>query len=193
MAVGFMLVGAAAYGATLWIVGLNSGSSGQAKLGTVSNLTITAVATPTPVNVLYPHGVGDVVAKITNPNNFPVTITAVKLPKLTVFGTGYTTSSLTTTKTGCGATATGSDVIWRYASTASGSTHTLHTAITVAASGQSGDPLTVTFTDDASMGTTASATCENAYVKMPSLTGITAYGGGTGTPSSSPLTDKWTS
>ena len=187
------VAGAAAYAADLWLVGLNSGSSGQAKLGTVSDLTITAMATPTPTNVLYPHGAGDVVAKITNPNDFPVTITKLKLPKSTVFATGYSTSSLTTVKTGCGAVATGSDVFWHYSSTATGSTHTLHTPITVAAAGQGGDPLTVTFTDDAFMGTTASTTCENSFVKMPSLIGITAYGGGSAVPDASPFTDKWTS
>jgi hypothetical protein len=191
-AAGVALVGAAAYGTTLWLVGLNSGSSGQSKFATVSNLTITAVATPTPSNLLYPHGAGDVVAKITNPNHFPVTITKVKLPKSTVFGTGYTTSSLSTTKAACGATATGSDVFWHYSSTATGTAHTLHTSITVAASGQSGDPLTVTFTNDAYMGTTASATCEGIYLKMPSLIGVTAFGGGNVTAASSPATDKWT-
>lgn len=190
---GAVLVGSAAYGATLWIVGLNTGSSSQAKFGTVSNLTITAVATPTPTNLLYPHGTGDIVATITNPNKFPVTITKVKLPKSTVFGTGYTTSSLTTTKTGCGASATGSDVSWHYSSTTTSSAHTLHTAITVAASSQTGDPLTVTFTNDASVGTTASATCEGVYIKMPSLKGVTAYGGGNVTADTSPFTDKWTS
>lgn len=188
-----VLVGATAYGATLWVVGLNAGSSGQGRSATVSNVTITAVATPTPSNLLYPDGTGDVVAKITNPNGFPVTITKVKLPKSTVFATGYTTSSLKSTKTGCGTTVTGSDVFWHFATTVSGSSHTLHTPITVAASGQSGDPLTVIFTAGASMGTTASATCEGVYLKMPSLTGVTAYGGGNVTPSSSPITDKWTS
>jgi hypothetical protein len=187
------VVGAVAYAADLWIVGLNSGSSGQARLGTVSGITVTAVATPTPANVLYPHGAGDVVAKITNPNNFPVTITKLKLPKSTSFATGYSTSGLTTIKGGCGAVVTGSDVSWHYSSTVTGSVHTLHTPITVAASGQSGDPLTVTFTDDAYMGTTASTTCENSFVKMPSLVGITAYGGGSSAPDASPFTDKWTS
>lgn len=186
-------IGATAYGVDTWLVGLNSGSSGQSKIGAVGNVTITAVATPTASNLLYPHGAGDVVAKITNPNNFPITITKVKLPKSTAFAVGYTTSSLTTPTSGCGASATGSDVSWHYSSTATGSIHTLHTPVTVAASGQSGDPLTVVFTDDAYMGTTASTTCQNSYVKMPSLTGITATGGGAGTPGSSPFTDRWTS
>lgn len=191
--IGAGLAGAAAYGATLWVVGLNSGSSGQAKSYSVSNLTVTAVATPTPTNLYYPDGSGDVVVKITNPNHFPVTITKVKLPKSTVYATGYTTSSLTSAKSGCSAVATGSDVSWHYSSSTTGSVHTLHTALTVAATGQSGDPLTVTFTNDGFMGTTASATCENIFFKMPALIGVTAYGGGSGSSASSPTTDRWTS
>jgi hypothetical protein len=190
---GVALAGGGAYGATLWVVGLNGGSSGQGKSATVSNLSITAIATPTPSNLLYPHGAGDVIVKITNPNHFPVTITKVKLPKSTAFATGYSTSSLTTAKTGCTAAGSGSDVTWHYSSATTGSSHTLHTALTVAAAGQSGDPLSVTFTNDAYMGTTASATCEGVYFKMPSLIGVTAYGGGNVTAVSSPATDKWTS
>jgi hypothetical protein len=191
-ALGTLLAGTAAYGATLWVVGLASNSNGQGKSGTVSNLTITAIATPTPSNLLYPHGAGDVVVQITNPNHFPVTISKVKLPEQTVYATGYTNSTLTTAKTGCGASLSGSDVTWHYSSATTGSAHTLHTALTVAANGQSGDPLTVTFTDDAYMGTTASTKCEGIYFKMPALIGVTAYGGGSATPSSSPATDKWT-
>jgi hypothetical protein len=190
---GTIVAGGLAYGATLWTVGLNADSSGQGMSATVSNLTITAVATPTPSNLLYPDGAGDVVAKITNPNHFPVTITKLKLPKATVYASAYSTSSLTTTKNGCGASAAGSDVTWRYASGTTGSSHTLATALTVAAAGQSGDPLNVIFTNDAYMGTTASATCEAAFFKLPSLIGVTAYGGGSVTPASSPATDKWTS
>ena len=192
-AIGVLFAGGAAFGATQWLIGLNAGSNGQAKGAPVSNLTITAIATPTPTNLLYPHGAGDVVVKITNPNKFAVTITKVKLPKSTVYATGYSTSSLTTAKTGCTATATGSDVSWHYSNGTTGSSHTLHTALTVAGNGQSGDPLTVTFTSDAYMGTTASATCEGIYFKMPALIGVTAYGGGSASATSSPATDKWTS
>lgn len=190
---GTLLAGSVAFGATQWLVGLNSNSSGQGKAGTVSNLSIAAVASPTPSNLLYPHAAGDVVVKITNPNPFPVTITRVKLPKSTEYATGYSTSSLTAARTGCGATLTGSDVAWHYASATTGSSHTLSTPLTVAASGQSGNPLTVTFTNDASMGTTSSATCEGIYFKMPALAGLTAYGGGNVTATASPTTDKWTS
>jgi hypothetical protein len=188
-----LLVSVASFGATLWVVGLNGGSSGQGKSQTVSNLTITAVATPTPTNLLYPDGSGDVVVKITNPNHFPVTITQVKLPHNTSYATGYSTKTLTTTKTGCGALATGSDVTWHYSNTTTGTTHTLHTALTVAAKTTANDPLTVTLTNDGFMGTTAAATCEGVYFKLPAFTGVTAYGGGPNAVTSSPATDKWTS
>jgi tRNA G26 N,N-dimethylase Trm1 len=60
--------------------------------------------------------------------------------------------------------------------------------VTVAASGT----LAVTFTDDASMGTSAPAACASTYFSMPSLTGVTATGGAA-TATSSPATDSWTS
>jgi hypothetical protein len=162
-----------------------------AQSGTVSNLTITAVSTPSPANVLYPGGVGDVVLTISNPNAFPVTVTAVNLPTSATYATGYTTSALTTTQTGCLA-ATPSGVTWSYATGTSGSSHSLTTALVVGASGNPNNPLTVTLTNDASMATTAPAACENTFFSMPSLTGVTATGG-SGTVTTSPATDGWTS
>jgi len=188
---GALLAGGTAYAATNWIVGLNGGSSGEAQSATVSNLTVTAVASPAAGNVLYPGGNGDVVLTISNPNSYPVTVTAVNLPTNTTYGTGYTTSALTTTQTGCIAT-TPSDVIWNFSTATSGSSHTLSTALTVAASGQPSNPLTVTLTNDASMTTAAPAACENTYFSMPALTGVSATGGAA-TATSSPATDSWTS
>jgi hypothetical protein len=185
------LAGGTAYAATNWIVGLNGSSSGAAQSATVSNLTIAAVATPSAANVLYPGGSGDVVLTITNPNPYPVTITAVNLPTSTTYATGYTTSALTTTQTGCLAT-TPSDVIWGYSTTTSGSTHALTTALTVGASGQPNNPLTVTLNNDASMTNAAPAACESTYFSMPALTGVTATGG-SATATTSPATDGWTS
>jgi hypothetical protein len=189
--VGALLAGGAAYAATNWVVGLNAGSSGEAQSATVSNLTISAVATPAATNVLYPGGNGDVVVTISNPNPYPVTITAVNLPANTVYATGYTTSALTTTQTGCLA-ATPSDVIWNYSTATSGTSHTLTTAVTVAASGQANNPLAVTFSNDASMTAAVPAACENTYFSMPALTGVTASGGAA-TATTSPATDSWTS
>jgi hypothetical protein len=184
---GMAMVGGAAYGVTSWVVGLNAGSSGEGQSATVSNLTITAVATPSATNQLYPGSTGDVVATITNPNSFPVTLTAVNLPANTVYANGYTTSALSTTQTGCLST-TPSGVTWNFASSTSGSAHTLATPVTVAASGT----LTVTFTNDATMTSAAPAACEGTYFSLPSLTGIAASAG-TATATPSPVTDSWSS
>jgi hypothetical protein len=188
---GVIAAGGAAYGATNWIVGLTAGSSGQGQSATISNLTISAVASPAPSNLLYPGGTGDVVVTISNPNPYPVTITALQLPTSTTYATGYTTSALTTTQTGCLAS-TPSDVIWNYSTTTSGSSHTLTSAVTVGASGAANNPLVVTFTNDASMTTAAPAACANTYFSMPSLTGVTATGG-SATSTTTPATDAWTS
>lgn len=118
--VGALLAGTAGYAASNWVVGLNSGSSGEAQSGSISNLTISAVASPAASNLLYPGGNGDVVLTISNTNAFPVTITAVQLPTNTTYGAGYTTSALTTTQTGC-LSSTPSDVIWNFSTATSGS------------------------------------------------------------------------
>ena len=189
--IGAVLAGTAAFAATNWIVGLNPGSSGQGQSANTANLTITAVAAPAANNLLYPGGTGDVVVTISNSNPYPVTITALQLPTSTTYATGYTTSALTTTQTGCLA-ATPSDVIWNFSSATNGSSHTLTTPLTVAASGQANNPLTVTFTNDASMTAATPAACVNTYFSMPSLYGVTATGGA-GTATTSPATDAWTS
>ncbi len=186
-ALGVALVGGGAYAATNWVVGLGAGSSGEGQSATVSNLTITAVATPSASNQLYPGGNGDVVATITNPNSFPVTVTGVDLPTSSTYANGYTTSALSTTQTGCIST-TPSGVGWTYATGTSGSVHTLTTALTVAATGT----LTVTFTNDATMALTAPSACENTFFSLPSLTGVVATGGAA-TPTTGPATDAWTS
>jgi len=183
---GMALVGGAAYGVTNWVVGLNAGSNAQGQAATVSNLTVAAVSSPSPANLLYPGASGDVVVTITNPNVFPVAITGVDLPANTSYATGYTGSGLTGAIAGC-ASGT-SDVSWTYATGSSGSVHTLTSALTVAASGT----LTVTLTNDASMSTSAPAACEGAYFSMPSFTGIVATGGAA-TATTSPATDAWTS
>ncbi len=188
---GIVLAGGAAFGATNWIVGLGAGSSGAGQSANISNLTISAVASPAPTNLLYPGGTGDVVVTVSNPNPYPVTITALQLPTSTTYATGYTTSALTTTQTGCLA-ATPSDVIWNYSTATSGSSHTLTSAVTVGASGQANNPLVVTFTNDASMTAAAPSACANTYFSMPSLTGVTATGG-SATSTTTPATDSWTS
>ncbi len=184
--VGMALVGGGAYAATNWVVGLNSGSSAEGQSATIANLTITAVASPSASNLLFPGGNGDVVATITNPNAYPVTITGVDLPTNTTYAGGFTTSALSVAQSGC--TSGTSDVLWNWSSTTSGSAHTFTTPLTVAASGS----LTVTFTNDASMTLASPAACAATFFSMPSLTGVIATGGAaTATPS--PATDAWTS
>jgi hypothetical protein len=189
---GMVVVGAGAYAATNWVVGLASNSSGEAQSATLGKLTITAVSSPAPGDLLDPGDSGDVVISIANANPYPVTITAVQLPTNTTFATGFTSSALTTTQSGCLST-TPSDVTWNFSTATSGSSHTLTTPLTVAASGKANNPLVVTLGDDAFMGASAPLACANTFFSMPSLTGITATGGGTGTATTSPATDGWTS
>jgi len=185
-AVGMSLVGGVAYAATNWIVGLSAGSNGQAQSATVSNLTITAMSSPAPSNLLFPGGTGDVVAKITNPNGFPVTVTSVNLPTNATYAGGYSDAALTSSQTGCTAVSP-SGVTWSFATGSSGTSHTLTTPVTVAANGN----ITLTFTNAASMALTAPSACQNTFFSMPSLTGVGATGGAATTTVAT--TDSWTS
>ena len=183
---GTVIAGGSAYAASNWVVGVNGGSSGEAQSATVTNLTIVAVASPAATNLLYPGGNGDVVVSIMSTNTFPVTITAVLLPTNITYAAGYTTSGLGTAKTGCGSGA--SLVAWNHSTASSASSHTLTTPLVVAAN----STLLVTFTNEASMGASSPAACEGTSFSMPALTGVTATGG-TGTATTSPATDAWTS
>jgi hypothetical protein len=187
---GAAVAGGGAYAATNWTIALNAGSSAEAQSGAVSNLTISAVASPAAGNLLYPSGNGDVVITITNPNPYPVTLTSVSLPTNTTYAAGYTTSALSTAQTGCSSTT--SDVIWNFATATSGSAHTLTTPLVVGANGQANNPLAVTLTNDASMTSAAPAACESTYFSMPSLISAIATGGAA-TSTTSPATDGWTS
>lgn len=189
-AIGIAIAGVSAFAVSNWVVGLNSGSSGEAQSGNVSNLTITATATPPANNLLYPGGTGDVVISISNPNPFPVTISAFNLPTNTTYANGFTTSTLGTAQSGCAAS-TPSDVIWNYSTATSGTSHNLTTNLVVASNGSANNPLVVTLTNDAMMTSAAPSACENTYFSMPSFTGLTAAAGGTAT--TSPTTDAWTS
>lgn len=185
-AIGTIMAGTTAFAATNWIVGLNSGSSAEVQSASITNLSISAIATPAAGNLLYPGSTGDAVLKITNPNAFPVTLTAVQLPANTTYAGGFSDSGLATAQASCSTTT--SLVSWNFATSTSGSSHTLTTALTVAGNGT----LTVTMTNAASMASTAPAACANTYFSMPSLTGVTATGGAA-TPTTSPATDAWTS
>lgn len=189
--VGALLIPAVAVASSNWTVGVAPGSNGQAQAGTISNLTITATASPAATNLLYPGGTGDVVVTISNPNAFPVTITGVNLPTNTTYAAGFSDSALSTPQAGCSA-ATPSTVTWAFSTGVSGSSHTLTTPLTVAASGGANNPLVVTLTNDAAMGSTAPLACAATYFSMPSLTAIAASAS-TSTATTSPATDAWTS
>lgn len=189
--IGAIMAGSFAFAATNWTVGISAGSSGEGQSASINNLTITATASPAASNLLYPGGTGDVVITISNPNAFPVTITAMNLPTNTTYASGFSDSSLTTPQAGC-ASATPSGVTWNYATGSSGTSHTLTTPLVVGASGAANNPLVVTLTNDASMASTAPAACANTYFSMPSFTGVTATGGAA-TSTTSPATNGWTS
>ncbi|HUA95203.1 MAG TPA: hypothetical protein VMB82_06710 [Acidimicrobiales bacterium] len=192
----FALLGAffaftGSFAVATWVLGLSAGSTGQAVSTGSSDLSIAAVASPSPGNLLYPGASGDVVVAISNPNPYPVTITAIQLPADTADADGYSDSGLTTLQAGC-SSSTPSGVTWSFATASSGSSHTLTTPLTVAAGGQTGNPLVVTLTDAATMSLSSPTACEDTYFAMPSLAGVTA-GAGTGPATSSPTTDGWTS
>lgn len=184
--IGTLMAGAAAYAATNWTVSLANGSSAQGQSASINNVTITAVATPTAGNLLYPGGTGDAVLKIQNSNAFPVTITGVQLPTNTTYAVGFSDSALSAPQTGCGSGV--SLVGWNFATSSSGSSHTLTTPLTVAANGS----LSVTLTNDVTMASATPAACASTYFSLPSFTGITASGGAA-TATTSPATDAWTS
>jgi hypothetical protein len=181
---GVSIVSVGAYGLSSWGVGLAGGSSSEAQSAPVSNLTITAQATPGAANVLYPGATGDVVALIANPNPFPVTITGVYLPLNTSYASGFTTSNLSVTESGCSSAT--SDVLWSFAGAISGAAHTLVAPLTVGANAR----LSVTFVNDATMTSSTPSACEGTYFLMPPLAGLIATS--SDAPSTpSPASDGW--
>ena len=189
--VGALLVFSTAFAVSNWVVGLQGGSNGSAQSSAITNLSIAASATPAASNLLYPGGTGDVVISISNPNPFPVTITAVNLPTNTTYAAAYSDSGLTSSVAGCAA-ATPSYVTWNYSTGVNNTSHTLTTPLVVGASGAANNPLVVTLTNDAAMGMSAPLACAGSYFSLPSLTGVTATGGAA-TSTTTPATDAWTS
>lgn len=189
-----IVVGLVGIGAALGLVGgaafaywtVSGSGSGQAQSASVTNLTISA-STNAATNLLYPGANGDAVLSISNPNSFPVTITALQLPTNTTYADGYSDNTLTTPKGGCAAS-TPSDVIWNYSTLMSGSSHTLHTSLTVSG----GATLIVTMTNDVSMTTSAPLACASTFFKMPALMSVTATSD-TAAGTASPATDFWNS
>lgn len=182
-----LIAGGTAFGATLWVVSLAGGSSGESQSATIQNISITAVSSPSATNLLYPGGNGDVVATITNPNPYPVTVTGVTVPSQASMATGYTNSNLTGAVGGC--TSSTSDVYWKGALSSGTQAETLTTGtdpLIVAANGT----LTVTLTNDAFMTNAAPAACAGIYFQMPSLSAVAASGGAA-TATSSPAVSGW--
>jgi len=187
VAIAIVAAGSTAFASTLWVVSLASGSSAQSQSATISNISIAAVASPSATNLLYPGGNGDVVATITNPNPYPVTVTGVTVPSQSSMATGYANSNLTGAVAACSSST--SDVYWQGAPASGTQAETFSKGtfpLIVAASGT----LTVTFLNDAFMTTSAPAACAGIYFQMPSLSAVAATGGAA-TATSSPATSGW--
>ncbi|MGN6607423.1 MAG: hypothetical protein ACTHMS_10515 [Jatrophihabitans sp.] len=185
VAAGAMTAFFVAAAATNWTVGINSGSDGEAQSATISNLTVTATASPTAGNLLYPGGTGDVVLTISNPNIFPVEVTGFSVPNDATFADGYSDSGLSSAQAGCDHT--NSAVTWAGAVNGSSANLTLGSNLVVAAAvGASPGTLHVTLTNAAAMGAGAPLACAGIYLKMPGFTNVAATGGGSITPSNDP-------
>jgi hypothetical protein len=188
-AIGAVMAGGVSFAASNWAVGLASGATSESQSASIQNLTISAVASPAATNLLYPGGRGDAILQISNPNPYPVTVTAVSIPPQTSMASGYQGSNLQTTQPGCGSNA--SDVYWYGAAASTNTTETLSTPVTVAAaSGGTSATLSVVLTNDAFMTSAAPSACASTYFQMPSFAGITATGGAA-TASSSPASSGW--
>jgi hypothetical protein len=180
-----VLVGCA-IGAAGWLVNLSGGFSAEAASRAVSNLAISATTAPSAGTSLYPGDDGDVVTAIANPNPVSVTVSGVRLPPDTSYASGYSDAALTTAQAGC--SAANSDVSWRFATRAGGTTHILASPLTVAGN----STLVVTLANDATASVAQPAACERTYFSMPALTAIAATAGA-GPPTLSPAIDTWTS
>jgi hypothetical protein len=123
-----------------WTVASSAGS-GYAKAVTASNLTFTDVSAST-VADLYPGGTGNVKIRVTNPNAFGVTITAVNLD----------TGSITSDK---GAPCTAS----------TGVSFTNQTGLSLALAG--GATTTFTLTGAAAMTNASVTSCQGGIFTIP--------------------------
>lgn len=156
--------------------------AGRADAQTVQAISISAasVLQGTP---LYPGGAGDVIAEITNPNGFTVTIDGVQPPPQRTFAAGYTTTDLSTPQPGCDPAT--SAVSWSHA----GDTSRMHALAAPVTLGPYGT-LLVTFAGGAVMGLTSPSACAGTYFLMPALVAVAArQGSGPATPG--PAKDWW--
>ena len=188
--VGACLAGGVSYAAAGWTLGASDHASAGSAAAPVTNLTITAVASPTrfPADLLYSGATGAVIATIANPNRFPVTITAVQLPSDARFAAGFTDPSLATARVGCSAV-TPRGLTWAHATSTTASMHTLISPFTVAA----GSRVSVTFPNAAVMAMAALPACANSYFEKPPLAGLIATAAPPGLAHPSVITtDGWT-
>ena len=184
------LAGGVSYAATDRTLGLRERSAGGSPSAPITNLTIKAVAAPTPfpANLLYPGASGAVIVTISNPNRFPVTITAVQLPSDTRYAAGFTDPSLATPRVGCSAV-TPSGVTWAHATSTNGSVQILTSPITVAAQSR----VNVTFNNAATMAMAAPPACANSFFLMPAMAGLVATAAPRGTARATVIAnDGWT-
>ena len=131
------------FGGTAYAYMSSSGSgsgSGHATIATLKSVIITASATPT--NTLLPGGKADLALTVTNPNGFPVTVTAL------------TAGSESITVTGAvGCTATDATV---------GVTPKIGLAMTLTPGSNA-----VNVTTGATMGTSSASACQHATFHIP--------------------------
>jgi hypothetical protein len=144
----FLLAGSAAF----LLIGLSAGAAygyftssgngaGSASTGTMQTVTL-AATTATPSTPLLPGSTGDVALKVSNPNNFAVTLISVTAASGSITADGNHSSCTST-----GVTFTGQ----------TGLSTTIPAASTV----------TVDLPGAASMSTTSSAGCQGATFSIP--------------------------
>ncbi len=155
----------------------------------VSNLSATSVLVGPGSSYLSPGGTGDVWIQISNPNSFPVEITAVTLPRSSIDASGRQIRGHGGPHRGCGGNLQ-SGVTWRGARPNTTSVHILTAPIVIGASGSGDNPLTVKLADAARMDVTVPASCESTVFDMPSLAGLTTRRAAF-PPTSSPTTSRW--
>lgn len=170
-------------------IGLGRWLSQPASPPSASNLSVTPVPVARGSHYLAPGSTGDVWIQISNPNAFPVEITAVTLPSSSVDAGGRDVGDRRRPGADC-AEHLPSGVTWRGALPNGTSVHVLAAPLVVGASGSTHNPLIVRLADAAMMNATAPASCESTVFEMPALAGLTTTRPAfPSTPS--PATDRW--
>ncbi|HLY34455.1 MAG TPA: hypothetical protein VKQ07_07980 [Jatrophihabitantaceae bacterium] len=161
----------------------NAPGGGAAAGARIADLVITGAPAPSSAQRLYPGTRGDVALSVRNPNPFPVTLRAVRLPAATVYADGFADATLREPKPDCAAT-TPSRVAW-VDKDSPASAHTFSRTVVVGAKAT----VLLIVRDAVSMETTAPTACAGAFFKMPSFAGVDAAVGGV--PAGGPVTVTW--